>query len=127
MVDLRTNTEMVLGNKHGLIGCTVDGGAALKASLLEHGMTASEGAICGVSYQDGELLLEVLGAGKPKGICGSGFIDLLAFMYENELLDELGHIAEADEADDEFVKYLGEENGKPEQFLPLCLKMPARS
>ena len=51
MVDLGTNTEMVLGNKDKMIACAVDGGAAFKASLLENGMTASAGAIAGVKYR----------------------------------------------------------------------------
>ena len=100
-----------------MIACSVDGGAAFKASLLEHGMTASVGAIAGVKMEGGKLLLEVLGAVKPKGICGSGFIDILGILYEEEILDEMGHIAEADETDSELARYIGTEDGRTVFYL----------
>ena len=117
MVDLGTNTEIVIGDKNEMTACSADGGAAFKASLLEHGMTASAGAICGVRRRDGELLPEVLGAGKPVGICGSGFIDLLGILYEEEILDEAGHIVEADETDSALARLIGEEGGRPVFYL----------
>lgn len=117
LVDLGTNTELVMGNRERMIACSVDGGAAFKASLLDHGMTASVGAIAGVKYADGRLLLEVLGAAEPKGICGSGFIDILGILYEEEVLDEMGHLAEPDEVDSDLARYIGEEDGRPVFYL----------
>ncbi|MDO4491236.1 MAG: ASKHA domain-containing protein [Lachnospiraceae bacterium] len=117
MVDLGTNTEIVLGNKDRILACAADGGAAFKASLLEHGMTASAGAIAGVRYEEGELQLEVLGAGKARGICGSGFLDVLRIMFEEEILDELGHIADPEDVDSELVEYIGEEEGRTVFYL----------
>ena len=117
MVDLGTNTEMVVGDRDGMIACAADGGAAFKASLLEHGMTASAGAISGVKYADGELVLEVLGAQEPQGICGSGFIDVLGILYEEEILDEAGHIAEPDETDSELARFIGTENDRSVFYL----------
>ena len=117
MLDLGTNTEAVIGNKEKMIACTVDGGAAFKASLLERGMSASAGAISGVRYVDGKLELEVLGAGKPKGICGSGFIDVLGILFEEDILDEMGHIAGPDEVDSELARFLGTEDGRPVFYL----------
>ena len=117
LVDLGTNTEMVIGSREGMIACAVDGGAAFKASLLEHGMSASAGAIGSVRVEDGDLVLNVLGNTAPKGICGSGFIDILGILYEEEILDEMGHIAEADETDSPLAKYIGEEDGRTVFYL----------
>ena len=117
LLDLGANTEMVIGNKDGMIACAADGGAAFKASLLEHGMTASAGAISGVKYADGKLELEVLGGGEPKGICGSGFIDVLGIMFENDVLDDMGHIAEADEVCPEMARFIGEEEDRTVFYL----------
>ena len=117
LIDLGANTEMVIGNKDGMTACAVDGGAAFKASLLDHGMTASAGAVSGVKYEDGELKLEVLGGGKPKGICGSGFIDVLGIMLREGVLDEMGHIAEADEVSPEMARFLGEEEDRTVFYL----------
>ena len=117
LIDLGTNTEIVMGDRERMVACSVDGGAVFKASLLEHGMTASAGAVAGVKKDGEKLLLEVLGAAKPKGICGSGFIDILGILYEEEILDELGHIAEADETDSELAKYIGTEDGRTVFYL----------
>ena len=117
LIDLGTNTEIVMGGRERMLACSVDGGAAFKASLLEHGMTASAGAIAGVKKEGGKLLLDVLGAVKPKGICGSGFIDVLGILYEEDILDELGHIAEADETDSELARYIGTEDGRTVFYL----------
>ena len=117
LIDLGANTEMVTGNKDGMLACAADGGAAFKASLLEHGMMASTGAIAGVKYEDGELKLEVHGGGKPKGICGSGLIDVLGIMLREGVLDEMGHIAEADEVGPEMARFIGEEEGRTVFYL----------
>lgn len=117
LIDLGANTEIVIGNKDGMLACSVDGGAAFKASLLDHGMTASEGAISAVKYEGGKLLPEVLGGGEPVGICGSGFIDVLGIMLREGVLDEMGHIAEAGEASPEMEKFLGEEEDRAVFYL----------
>ncbi len=117
LLDLGTNTEIVIGDREQMVACSVDGGAAFKASLLEHGMTASVGAIAGVKYEDGTLRLETLGAGQPKGICGSGFMDILGILYEEEILDEMGHIVEPDETDSELARYIGEEDDRAVFYL----------
>ena len=117
LIDLGANTEIALGNRDRILACAVDGGAAFKASLLENGMTASEGAISGVRYENGALDLEVLGGGAPKGICGSGFIDLLGILFEEELLDEMGRLAGADEADSPLARQIGEKDGRPVFFV----------
>ena len=117
MVDLGTNTEIVIGSREGMAACAADGGAAFKASLLENGMTASPGAISGIRYDHGELALEVLGSVKPKGICGSGFIDILGILYEEGILDEMGHIADPDETDSALARYIGTEGGRPVFYL----------
>ena len=117
LVDLGTNTEIALGNREKMLACSVDGGAAFRASLLEHGMTASVGAISAVRYADGELELEVLGAAEPRGICGSGFIDILGILYEEEILDEMGHIVDPEETDSELARYIGTEGDRAVFYL----------
>ncbi|MBR6114992.1 MAG: DUF4445 domain-containing protein [Oscillospiraceae bacterium] len=117
LIDLGTNTELVMGTKDQMTACSADGGAAFRASLLEHGMITSAGAIAGVKCKDGELRLEVLGAAEPKGICGSGFIDLLGILYEEEILDEMGHIADPEETDSPLAKYIGTEEDRTVFYL----------
>ena len=117
LVDLGANTEIVMGGRDRMLACAVDGGAAFKASLLENGMTASAGAIAGVKYVNGELQLEVLGGEKPKGICGSGFIDILGILFEQEILDEMGHIVDPEETDSDLARYIGTKDGRTVFYL----------
>lgn len=117
LVDLGANSEMILGCGERFVACTADAGAAFKASLLDKGMPAAAGAVCGVEYSDGEMKLKVLGNMKPVGVCGSGFIDALGIMYRLEVLDELGHIVPADEADPEAARFIGEAEGSRVFFL----------
>lgn len=111
MADLGANSELILGCRRKYVACTADAGAVFKASLLDRGMTASAGAISGVDYRNGELVLEVLGNAKPLGICGSGMIDALGIMCRLGILDEMGRIADPDVAAPEVRRFIGEENG----------------
>lgn len=117
IIDLGTNTEIIMGNREKMVSCAVDGGAVFKASLLEHGMIAANGAISGIKYEDGELVLEVLGNGAPIGICGSGYIDALGILFREEVLDELGHIVDPEETDSPLAKYIGTEEGRNVFYL----------
>jgi len=115
--DLGTNIEMILKNGEDCIACTADAGAVLKASIMEKGMIASTGAISAVKYRGGELVTEVLGGGKPAGICGSGMVSALGVMIALELLDEQGHIASPDETEPELAGFLGAEHGQRVFYL----------
>jgi uncharacterized 2Fe-2S/4Fe-4S cluster protein (DUF4445 family) len=54
-------------------------------------MPASEGAIEAVKIQrSGELDYKVIGSGKPKGVCGSGLIDLLSELFTQGYIDRHG-------------------------------------
>ena len=117
LIDLGTNTEVVMGNREKIVACSVDGGAVFKASLLEHGMIAGEGAIAGVKLEDGKLVLNVLGNVAPKGICGSGFIDALGVLFREEILDDMGHIVDPEETDSPLANRIGTEEGRNVFYL----------
>lgn len=79
-VDLGTNGEVALGNEEWLTACACSAGPAFEGSGVRCGMRALPGSIDRV-YLDGEtgqLTYRVKGGGIPRGICGSGLIDLLA-------------------------------------------------
>ena len=59
-------------------------------------MRATEGAIEGVVLTDGEVALQVIGGDvEPRGICGSGLIDIVAQLRLVGLLDERRQDADA--------------------------------
>ncbi|KAF0107075.1 MAG: ferredoxin [Anaerolineaceae bacterium] len=94
-LDVGTNGETVLGNRDWLVTCACSAGPAFEGAGVIHGMRATAGAIEEVwinseTYEPG---LRVIGGGKPKGICGSGLISLLAEMLLTGILDKGGNVA----------------------------------
>jgi uncharacterized 2Fe-2S/4Fe-4S cluster protein (DUF4445 family) len=79
-LDVGTNGEMVLGSKEWLVTCACSAGPAFEGAGVLHGMRATTGAIDEVWINDDtlEATWRVIGGGKPKGLCGSALISLLA-------------------------------------------------
>ena len=78
--DIGTNGELVIGNNEWLLAGAGAAGPALEGYISRYGMQARPGAIDTVSIQGGQLTYTTIGNEKPRGICGSGIIDLLAQM-----------------------------------------------
>ncbi len=94
LVDVGTNAEVVLGNRDWLVACAGAAGPALEGGILSCGMRAQPGAIERVRISPTDLSVEVktIGDEPPKGLCGSGIIDLLAAMFEARLVDQTGKL-----------------------------------
>lgn len=92
LIDIGTNGEIVLGNKEFLISASASAGPAFEGSGVACGMRASRGAIQKVKISPGNLKVtyETIGGEKPRGICGSGYIDIVAEMLSAGLLDKDG-------------------------------------
>jgi len=91
-LDLGTNGEIFLGNGKRLVTCSAAAGPALEGARITHGMIAKAGAIEGVSLEEGHLRYRVIGNIKPKGICGSGLVDLVAVLLHCGIIDYEGLI-----------------------------------
>lgn len=78
LVDLGTNGEIVLGNRHGMLCASTAAGPAFEGARISGGMRASTGAIWKVTPEGDGMDCEVLGGGEPTGICGSGLVDAVA-------------------------------------------------
>ena len=92
LVDIGTNGEMALKNGNRVVACSVAAGSAFEGGDITSGMVARGGAIERFWLEDGKLRHNVIGMGKPEGICGSGMIDLLAVLLNLGVLDETGLI-----------------------------------
>jgi uncharacterized 2Fe-2S/4Fe-4S cluster protein (DUF4445 family) len=91
-LDLGTNGEIFLGNGNRLLTCSAAAGPALEGARISHGMIARAGAVEGASFKEGELHYRVIGNIKPKGICGSGLVDLIAVLLQYGVIDREGLI-----------------------------------
>jgi uncharacterized 2Fe-2S/4Fe-4S cluster protein (DUF4445 family) len=94
LVDVGTNAEVVLGNSEWLLACAGAAGPALEGGVVERGMQAADGAIDWVRIDPRtfEASFRVIGNTSPRGICGSGLIDLVAEMFAAGLLNVQGKI-----------------------------------
>lgn len=92
LVDIGTNGEMVLGNRHRMVACATAAGPALEGAGIRFGMRAAEGAIDHVWLEDGKILCSVIGGGEAVGICGSGLLDAVAAGLTLGLINKRGRI-----------------------------------
>lgn len=95
-IDVGTNGETVLGNADWLVTCACSAGPAFEGAGVEHGMRATIGAIEEVWINSDTLepSYRVIGreGEKPKGICGSGLLALLAEMFVTGVVDRAGNL-----------------------------------
>ena len=96
LVDIGTNGEMVLGNKHHMAACSTAAGPALEGAGIQFGMRGQTGAIDHVRFEDGQFRCNVIGGGDAVGICGSGIIDAVAAALDAGLINERGRIQNED-------------------------------
>ncbi len=78
LIDLGTNGEIAIGNRHGIVCASTAAGPAFEAGAIRMGMRAVTGAIAYVSLDRGTLRATVIGDASPRGICGSGVVDAVA-------------------------------------------------
>jgi uncharacterized 2Fe-2S/4Fe-4S cluster protein (DUF4445 family) len=96
-IDAGTNGELVIGNKDWLMTCACSAGPAFEGRGVGCGMPATEGAIERVQItEDGQLHYEVIGDTKPRGICGSGLVDLLSELLVHGYIDRQGKLRRPD-------------------------------
>jgi uncharacterized 2Fe-2S/4Fe-4S cluster protein (DUF4445 family) len=93
-IDVGTNGEIALGNADWLIACACSAGPAFEGAGVHSGMRATVGAIeeVWINSQSYEPTYRVIGDARPRGICGSGMISLLAEMFMTGVVDKSGHI-----------------------------------
>ena len=78
LIDLGTNGEISLGNRHRILCASTAAGTAFEAGSIKMGMRAATGAISRVFQSHDGLECDVIGDVEPRGICGSGLVDAVA-------------------------------------------------
>ena len=91
-LDVGTNAEIVIGNKDWLACAACSAGPAFEGGGLKFGMRAAKGAIEDFSIDPITLepMIITIGNVRPKGICGSGLIIMVAMMFEVGIINNLG-------------------------------------
>jgi len=85
-LDIGTNGEMALVTPDRVYCCATAAGPAFEGGNISCGMGGLEGAISEV----GEEGYTTIGDGIPAGICGSGLLDIVAFLVDKGIIDQDG-------------------------------------
>jgi len=91
-MDIGTNAEIVVGNKDWLVCAACSAGPAFEGGGIKLGMRATKGAIEDFSIDPVTLepMNITIGRVRPKGICGSGLITIVATLFEMGVIDNRG-------------------------------------
>ena len=91
-MDIGTNAEIVIGNKDWMACAACSAGPAFEGGGIEFGMRAAKGAIEDFSMDPFtyEPMNITIGNVRPKGICGSGLIIMVATLFEMGVIDNQG-------------------------------------
>ena len=90
LVDVGTNTEVVIGNKYGMVAASCPAGPAFEGGEVTYGMPGYDGAVESVEIEGDTVSISTIGEADPEGICGSGIVDLLSELRRNNIMNELG-------------------------------------
>jgi len=92
LIDLGTNGEIVVGNRHGIVCASTAAGPAFEGANISMGMRAVTGAISSIRLVGETMEAGVIGRTAPKGICGSALIDAVAILRKTERIGMFGEI-----------------------------------
>ena len=94
-IDLGTNGEIVLKTETRFVATSTAAGPAFEGMNISSGMLALPGAIYKAEKKN-RLILHTIGKEKPRGICGTGLIDLIALYLNEKKIAPSGKITDGD-------------------------------
>ena len=91
-MDIGTNGEIVIGNSDWMVTASCSAGPAFEGGGVKYGMIATNGAIedFDINPSNFEPVINTIGGTKPKGICGSGLINIVAGLLEVGVIGQNG-------------------------------------
>ncbi len=92
LVDIGTNTEVMIGNTEDILCCSCASGPAFEGGHIKHGTKAVLGAITKVEIHPDsyEVAYNTIGNQKPLGLCGSAVVDIVAELRLCGLINHRG-------------------------------------
>lgn len=91
LVDLGTNAEIVLFSEKSALCTAAAAGPCFESANISCGMSATDGAV----YSYSANRIKTISDAPAKGICGTGLVDIIAYLLDKEIVDETGYM-EAD-------------------------------
>lgn len=91
LVDLGTNAEIVLFSEKSALCTAAAAGPCFEGANISCGMSATDGAV----YSYSANRIKTISDAPAKGICGTGLVDIIAYILDKKIVDETGYM-EAD-------------------------------
>lgn len=93
-IDVGTNTEICAGDRDRLVVCSTPSGPAFEGAHIRFGMRAADGAVERVAIAPDSWRVDyrTIGRAKPRGLCGSALLDLLAELARVGAVDGTGRL-----------------------------------
>ena len=111
LLDIGTNGEMVLGNAQGMFATATAAGPAFEGAQISHGCPGVAGALDHAGAGAEGFWYTTINDAPLRGICGSGLLDLIAWLRRSGWMDETGYLDLPD----------GQEVFRPDAQLPVGL------
>lgn len=92
LVDLGTNAEILLFSENKVLCTSAAAGPCFEGANISCGMSATEGAICSFEIKNNKPFFETISGKLPVGICGTGLVDIISALRENNIIDETGYM-----------------------------------
>ena len=95
LVDMGTNAEVILFSKEEMLCTSAAAGPCFEGANISCGMSATEGAVTSFAMDESKRpVFCTIGGAPPKGICGTGLVDIIAELVRIGIIDETGYMEE---------------------------------
>lgn len=92
IMDIGTNGEIALGCKDKVLVTSCASGPAFEGRHIRCGMPAIDGAIIRAKVTNKRFSFKTVGNIAPKGISGSGIIDIISVLLDKKIIDRKGRM-----------------------------------
>ncbi len=95
LIDLGTNGELALFANNTLYCTATAAGPAFEGSNMHCGIASVNGAISGAKYDEGSWKIKTINDKAIIGICGSGYMDIIAEGIRANIIEPSGYIEDS--------------------------------
>lgn len=123
LIDIGTNCELALKTDKGILVCSTAAGPAFEGANMRYGMRASDGAIydCDIDLEDDIYIKTIGDTSECTGICGSGYINLISKLAEEEIILPQGRITMPEDIEDDVSQKIKDRIYKQEKTYEIEL------
>ncbi len=93
LVDLGTNAEIILFSEKSVLCTSAAAGPCFEGANISCGMSATDGAVYAFEIDcNKKMQVQTVSDVIPKGICGTGLVDIISELVKHGIIDETGYM-----------------------------------